>query len=229
MIGHGLLSYTRRIIANRQTNSRIEKTVQLFHGCVFEGYNKVCAGAVLRNTKLGYASYIGEDSECQNWEIGRYTCIGQRVRTIRGKHPTSTFASVHPAFYSTREHAGFTYVTRDKFQEYADVDNNGYSTKIGNDVWIGSDVRIMDGIEIGDGAVIASGAIVTNNVSPYAIVGGVPAKLIRMRFTEEIVAALLKLRWWDKDERWLREHADLFENTENLLRTVQSENRGKMN
>ena len=223
MFGHVLLSYLRKTRARLHTASKIDTKAKLFRGCVFEGANKVCSGTILRNTRMGYASYIGEDSEFQNCDIGRYTCIGQRVRIISGKHPTGTFASIHPAFYSTREHVGFTYVKWDKFQEYADRDDNGCSTRIGNDVWIGSDVRILDGIEIGDGAVIATGAIVTKNVSPYAIVGGIPAKQIRMRFPEKTVTALLKLKWWEKDEHWLREHAELFENAEELLQNVQSE------
>jgi hypothetical protein len=68
---------------------------------------------------------------------------------------------------------------------------------IGNDVWIGRNVIVMDGITIGDGAIIAAGATVTHDVPPYAIVGGVPAKIIRYRFSSEIIAALLETKWWD--------------------------------
>jgi len=71
---------------------------------------------------------------------------------------------------------------------------------IGSDVWIGRDAAIMSGVTIGDGAVIASRAVVTRDVPPYAIVGGVPAKVIGMRFSEEIIARLLEIRWWDWPE-----------------------------
>ncbi len=69
---------------------------------------------------------------------------------------------------------------------------------IGNDVWIGSHALIMGGIRIGDGAVIASGAVVTKDVEPYSVVGGVLAKLIKMRFTEEQRTSLLRIKWWNK-------------------------------
>lgn len=68
---------------------------------------------------------------------------------------------------------------------------------IGNDVWLADSCRIMSGVTIGDGACVASAALVTRNVPPYAIVGGVPARVIRMRFSPEHVAALLEIRWWD--------------------------------
>lgn len=68
---------------------------------------------------------------------------------------------------------------------------------IGNDVWIGDGVLILSGVRIGDGAVVAARAVVTKDVPPYAIVGGIPAKIIRMRFSPEIVAALLRISWWD--------------------------------
>ncbi|MDD7315087.1 MAG: CatB-related O-acetyltransferase [Bacilli bacterium] len=75
-------------------------------------------------------------------------------------------------------------------------DNKG-DIKIGNDVWIGYDAIIMAGVTIGDGAIIATRAVVTKDVPPYTIVGGVPAKIIRKRFSDEVIEELLKQKWWD--------------------------------
>lgn len=75
-------------------------------------------------------------------------------------------------------------------------DNKG-DIVVGNDVWIGYEAVILAGVTIGDGAIIAARAVVTKDVPPYAIVGGVPAKLIRQRFAPEVVSALLQTRWWD--------------------------------
>jgi len=71
---------------------------------------------------------------------------------------------------------------------------------VGNDVWIGLNVVIMDGVTIGDGAIIGAGAVVTKNIEPYAIVGGVPAKLIKKRFNDKIIKRLLKCKWWNFSE-----------------------------
>lgn len=71
---------------------------------------------------------------------------------------------------------------------------------IGNDVWIADDVTIMPGVTIGDGAVIANGSHVVKDVPPYAIMGGNPAQIIRYRFSENQIAALLRIKWWDWDE-----------------------------
>lgn len=70
-------------------------------------------------------------------------------------------------------------------------------TEIGNDVWIGFDATIMPGVKIGDGAIIGSKSVVTKDVEPYSIVGGNPAKLIRKRFSEEKIAELMEMQWWD--------------------------------
>ena len=72
-------------------------------------------------------------------------------------------------------------------------------THIGNDVWIGLNATILDGVTIGDGAIVAAGAVVTKDVPPYAVVAGVPAKIIKYRFTESQIDFLLKFRWWEKD------------------------------
>ncbi|MBB6426895.1 type B chloramphenicol O-acetyltransferase [Sphingopyxis sp. JAI128] len=86
--------------------------------------------------------------------------------------------------------------------------SNGYraagNTVVGNDVWIGSEAIVMPGITIGDGAVIATRAVVTRDVASYAVVGGNPARLIRQRFDDELVAHLLELRWWDWSDAQLR-------------------------
>ena len=75
-------------------------------------------------------------------------------------------------------------------------DNKG-DIRIGNDVWIGYEAIIMAGVTISDGAIIASRAVVTKDVEPYAIVGGVPAKMIKRRFSDSTIPALLEIKWWD--------------------------------
>ena len=84
-------------------------------------------------------------------------------------------------------------------------DNKG-DIVIGNDVWIGYDAVIMAGVTIGDGAIIGTRAVVTKDVEPYSIVGGVPAKEIRKRFSPEVIAKLMELKWWDWPEDKIKEH-----------------------
>lgn len=93
-------------------------------------------------------------------------------------------------------------------------DNRDTLTKgkvvIGNDVWIGTKAIILSGVTIGDGAVIAAGAVVTKDVPPYAIVGGVPAQLIKYRFPKELIDRLLQIRWWDWEPDVWKNDMDLF-------------------
>ncbi len=95
-------------------------------------------------------------------------------------------------FYSTRKQCGATFADRDYFDEQSDI-------SIGNDVWIGARVFLIEGIHVGDGAIVGAGAVVTKDVPAYAVVGGVPAKIIRYRFTQEQIEYLLELQWWDKE------------------------------
>ena len=87
---------------------------------------------------------------------------------------------------------------------------------IGNDVWIGINVSIMGGVTIGDGAIIGSHSLVTKNVEPYTIVGGVPAKKIRMRFNDEIISALIRYKWWNYSENKIMEKISLFNRNLNI-------------
>lgn len=133
-------------------------------------------------------------------------------------HPSSVFVSSCPSFYSTFKQNGQTFVRKNKFEERLSID--GYDAIIGNDVWIGSDVVIKGGVRIGDGAIVAMSSVVTKDVPPYAIVGGSPAHIIRLRFTPEQIKRLIEFKWWDKPDEWLYAHADEFENIEVFLNII---------
>lgn len=90
--------------------------------------------------------------------------------------------------------------------------------RIGNDVWIGANVIILPGVKIGDGAVIAAGAVVSKDVEPYEIVGGVPARHIKYRFSEHIRTELLKIRWWDWDIETIQKRQQYFYDIEDFVR-----------
>lgn len=80
---------------------------------------------------------------------------------------------------------------------------------IGNDVWIGENVTIMSGVTIGDGAVIGTKSLVTKNVEPYSVVGGVPVKLLKYRFSKETIDLLLKIKWWEWPDEKIKDNLEL--------------------
>lgn len=86
----------------------------------------------------------------------------------------------------------------------ADAWDNRGDIVLGNDVWIGFEAVILSGVTIGDGAVVGARTVVTKDVPPYTIVGGVPAKLIRKRFSDDVIAKLSEIRWWDRPEDWIK-------------------------
>lgn len=188
-------------------NSYIDKL------CRFEGVNFVRTQSSLLNVSLGYATYIGNRCVFVNAKIGRYCSIGDEVRIVRGQHPSKTFVSTHPAFFSTK--SNLSYVNEDRFEEFKFVDEEKYwSLIIENDVWIGTGVKLLEGIRIGNGAIVASGAVVTKDVLPYTVVGGVPAKVISKRFDDNIINKLLNFKWWDKPHDWIKKNVDKFQSQE---------------
>ncbi|MBI5204619.1 MAG: CatB-related O-acetyltransferase [Nitrospirae bacterium] len=92
---------------------------------------------------------------------------------------------------------------------------------IGNDVWIGDSVIILPGVQVGDGAIIGAGSVVTKNVPPYTIVGGVPAKKIRDRFSDKIKEQLLQIKWWDWPEEKIKANREFFMTDLGKLNEVQ--------
>jgi acetyltransferase-like isoleucine patch superfamily enzyme len=145
-------------------------------------------GTIGAHTYVRYGSRIG--SACGH--IGRFCSIAPGVCIGDGDHPLDWLSS-HPFQWGERG-----WVTFDTFRshDWPVRTKPKRKTHIGNDVWIGTNAVITMGVRVGDGAVIGAGAIVTRDVPPYAIVGGVPARIIRFRFPPETIARLLKLRWW---------------------------------
>lgn len=188
----------------------------------FEGRNALHAGAKVGMCKLGYASYISFNSVFHNVSIGRYTSIGPNVKVIKGQHPTKTFVSTHPMFYSTQPLVHKCFVTENLFEEHR-YTKGGYSAEIGNDVWIGDGVSIMEGVSIADGTIVAAGANVVKDTESYSIVGGNPAKVIRYRFDEKEIAFLQQLKWWNKGEQWIEEHAKYFSDIKQLMTVCEEE------
>lgn len=193
---------------------KIEKDTIVYGNCQFEGKNKISPEAHIVSVKMGFASYIGKASIFSNTQIGRFCSIGESVKLVSAKHPIGGFASTHPAFYSTVTFASL--VNKNKYEEY-EQNQDGLSLVIGNDVWVGCNVLIKAGITIGDGAVIAMGSVVTQDVPDFAIVGGVPAHVIKYRFSEEQRVALTQRKWWNQDIKWIEKNAHLFENIDDLL------------
>lgn len=153
----------------------------------------------LYKTSLGDGSYTGPNSVIRDCEIGKYCCISWGV-SVGGRNHNYESASLMQGI-PLKQALGV---------EPAPLDHEPFC-RIGNDVWIASNATVIDGVHIGDGAVVGAGAVVTKDIPPYAIVVGVPTKVIRYRFSECMIRRLLTLRWWDWDIQTIQKAAPLLQ------------------
>ncbi|MEM8794452.1 MAG: DapH/DapD/GlmU-related protein [Pseudomonadota bacterium] len=166
--------------------------------CTLGRFTEVDERCRLTETKLGDYSYIMQEGETFAATIGKFVNIASQVRIN---------ATNHPVDRATLHH--FTYRAGDYFEDAEDEASffewrRSTPVTIGHDVWLGHGATILPGVTIGNGAVVGAGAVVSKDVSPYTIVGGVPARVIRHRFDEKIGARMDALAWWDWEHTTLR-------------------------
>lgn len=190
--------------------SRLSADTPLIHDdcelvdVTFGAYVEIGKGSRILNTSIGDYSYCDRYADIANAKIGKFANIAAHSRIGATDHPLQT-ASLHHFLYRSAD-----------YWEDADSDTEFFARRkartahIGHDTWIGHGAMIKPEVTVGDGAVVASGAVVTKDVSPYTIVAGTPAKLLRRRQPDPVAARLQELGWWNWDHSTLRAALDDF-------------------
>lgn len=176
-------------------------------------FNVLFERVSLLDSTVGDHTYFQKYSTAMSCDIGKYCSIAMEAFIGLPQHELGT-ASSHPAFYLwdtplVRKYSKFNRATA------------GGRTAVGHDVWIGHGALVMAGVKVGTGAVVGAGSVVTRDVPEYAIVGGVPARVIRYRFEESLRGQLLASRWWEMSDEWLEAHVDLFVSPVKLLAALR--------
>lgn len=193
-------------------NSLIELRDSLRKRNVYKCYQNVVIGDYTYFTSLRVWAY----SENEHLTIGKFCSIGDNVQIMLGGEHRTDWVTTYP----------FNALMTDVYGDIEGHPKSKGDVIIGNDVWIGNDAKIMSGVKIGDGAVIGANAIVTHDVQPYTIVGGVPAKEIRKRFSDAAIRELLRISWWNWDEDRLAEFIPVLQ-SENIIDFIKQNKEDK--
>ena len=176
--------------------------------------SKIESGTSFYHSTMEKHSFVGYDCDVLCADIGSFTSIANGVVIGGGRHPME-WGGMSPVFYKGRDSV------KAKFSEYER--EPGKRVKIGHDVWIGRSAIVLPGVEIGNGAVVGAGAVVTRPVPPYAIVAGNPARILRHRFDEAMIARLLAVQWWNLEEDVLRRLAVDIRDVEKFVKRAEAE------
>lgn len=198
---------------NRQKNCRIGEGV-IVNNARLGDYVTIFDNVILNNVSIGDYSYVQSSSNLNNCSVGKFCSIAPGVVIAPGKH-NPKFTSTSALFFSEHPKLPITFKAVDF--------NANEEVKIGNDVWLGINAVILDGVKIGDGAIVAAGAVVNKDVEPYSIVGGIPAKHIRYRFSDEDIELLRENPWWEHTRSWFEKNKYLIVDLEKYKEYVKTD------
>lgn len=210
VINNSDISPTAKLFDNlRIVNSRIYEKAVIGDDCDVDNlimYEKSEIGHrnLIRNSTIGVGSYTGTNTIIKSTNIGKYCSISWNV-SIGGMNHPYDHISMYTDYWFKRT---FGLSVKSNYQK-------SNETIIGNDVWIGAGACILEGIRVGNGCVIGAGAVVTKDVEPYSIIAGVPGKVVRKRFDDEIIFLLQSIKWWDWSENEIIKNIDLLRDKPN--------------
>ena len=210
-----MINYLKRVLKIyffrlKVKNSYFSISADISNNSQIQEFVKVFDFVRLGNVKIDSYSYINRNCTFENTEIGKFCSIGPNVLCGLGSHPID-YLTTYPGMYSNNSSGAFSFSKNHIVKEW------NKEVVIGNDVWIGANSLILGGIEIGNGAIVAAGSVVTKNVPPYAIVGGVPAKVIKFRFHENSIKVLLQSEWWNFDFETIKYLSTISNNEEKFI------------
>lgn len=166
-----------------------------------ERYSRIGRNNHVENSKIGAHSYTGMNTIIIDSTVGKFNSISWGVTIGPGEHD-----------YTKTTNHSFLYNDYSKIKplNYRGYDRYIKECIIGNDVWIGCNVTVLRGVKIGNGAVIGANSVVTKDIPSYAIAVGSPAKIIKYRFSEDIISLLEKMKWWEWSEDKISKNIDFF-------------------
>ena len=175
---------------------------------------KIYSGCHIIDSVIGDFTYCSYDTKINKANIGKFCSIAGSVTIGAAEHPLD-WISTSPVFEDVKNSGTNVKFATEKIPPVK-------TTNIGHDVWIGEGAMIKQGVTIGNGAVIGAMAMVTKDVPPYAIVAGIPAKILRYRFNEETIKILEATKWWELSEDNLKKAGKFIKEPRKFIETIET-------
>jgi hypothetical protein len=179
--------------------------------CVVGSWTDIGPNCWLAEATVGDYTYFAGDAQVIYAKVGKFCSIASHVRINPGNHPMDRVTQHHATY--RRVSYGFSDTDDEAFFSW----RRAHACHIGHDVWLGHGVTVMPGVSIGTGAAVGSGAVVTKPIGDYEIAVGVPARVIRKRFSDDVIAALLRIAWWDWDRSTLEARFDALRDVDTFI------------